>query len=73
MSDKYFSNNKDDEYWDDIYYEEHKDEYRPSRGNAENVGSKIVWIFLIVLGVSVLTKNFAGLLLLFLITLAIFL
>ena len=73
MSDDYFSNDNDDEYWDDIYFEEHKDEFSTGRRSDANVGKRIARIFLIVFLMCVLTKSFSGFLLLFLFALAIFL
>lgn len=50
MSDDYFSNDKDDEYWNDEYFEKHRSEYSHGSGNI-GIG-KLLWLlFWIVLGI----------------------
>lgn len=65
MSDDYFSNDHDSEYWDDVYFEEHQHEYSP-RHQSGGSGKGALYLFLVLLLVSVFTGNFAGGLLLFL-------
>lgn len=55
MSDDYFSNDNDDEYWDDLYYEKHMNEFGPGHGSG-GIWEIIVLIFGIVFGISVMME-----------------
>ena len=56
MSDDYFSNDHDSEYWDDVYYEEHKDEFGPGRGSL-GIGRILILAFFTLLGIMCLFES----------------
>ena len=53
MSDDNYNNHNDDEYWDDVYFEEHRDEYSSgwSSGGSRGIGKTILLIFLMIWGI----------------------
>lgn len=55
MADDYFSNGQDDEYWDDVYFEEHKDEY--SSGGSWKIGKVLGLIFCLLWGLMTIPES----------------
>ena len=49
MSDDYFSNDYDSEYWNDVYYEEHKNEMG-SGGYTGGVIRYLIYIVILIFG-----------------------
>ena len=49
MADDYFGNDHDSEYWDDIYYEEHKDEMG-SGGYTGGATRYLIYLVLLIFG-----------------------
>jgi len=50
MSDDYFGNNYDSEYWNDVYYEEHKNEYGSGYNYSGGIFRYFIFLMLMTMG-----------------------
>ena len=49
-SNDYFSNDINSEYWDDVYYEEHKSDYPGGYRSGGRSGSGSPWLLAFIVG-----------------------